>query len=196
MNKAFLRHNGENYSEVYRRIGSLLNSDNRVIVAIDGYCGAGKSTLAKAIGQVYDCNVFHMDHFFLTPELRTKERLMEVGGNVDYVRFRDEVILGLQSGKEFKYRIYDCKKMSMSEQITVLPKQLSIIEGAYSMHPTLIDYYNLKLFLKIDKEEQKRRIQKRNGDVMLNRFLSEWIPKENIYFDKMRIEQICDLVLG
>lgn len=196
MNKPFLRHNCVYYSEVFRRIDALLISDNRVIVAIEGYCGAGKSTLAEAIGQTYDCNVFHMDHFFLTPELRTEERLMEIGGNVDYVRFREEVIFGLQSGKEFKYRIYDCKKMSMSEQITVLPKQLSIIEGAYSMHQTLVDYYNLKIFLKIDKEEQKNRILKRNGDVMLNRFLSEWIPKENIYFDKMRIEQTCDLVLG
>lgn len=194
MNKGFSNNDNGNYSEVFRRIDSLMELQDIVLVAIDGHCGAGKSTLAAAIGGLYDCNIFHMDHFFLRPELRTRERLEEAGGNVDYVRFREEVISGLQSRREFQYRIFDCRKMAMGEHITVSPRKLNIIEGAYSMHPTLIDNYDLKVFLKTDEEEQQKRILNRNGEAMLRQFLTRWIPMENLYFEKMRIEEKSDLV--
>lgn len=182
------------YFEVFRRIDSLMKSNESIQVAIDGNSGAGKSTLSALIGSVYDCNIFHMDHFFLRPELKTKERLEEIGGNVDYVRFRQEVVDGLQRGSEFKYRIYDCKTMSMDQYISVLPKKLNIIEGVYSMHPTLIDNYDLKIFLSLDEKEQNLRILKRDGEIMQKQFLSKWIPLENQYFKQMRIEEKSDLV--
>jgi len=181
------------YSEIYRRLEALMEVRDTVKVAIDGCCGSGKSTLAAVIGDAYDCNIFHMDHFFLVPELRTKERLREIGGNVDYVRFRKEVLEGIKSGQKFSYSIYDCKKRAMSEKIAVLPKKLSIIEGAYSMHPTLVDDYDLKIFLKIGEEEQMERIRRRNGEEMLKLFMTQWIPLENAYFDRMGIEEKSDL---
>ncbi|MDD4504425.1 MAG: hypothetical protein PHS15_06320 [Clostridiaceae bacterium] len=182
------------YFEIFRRIDSLRKSHESIQIAIDGNSGAGKSTLAALLGSVYDCNIFHMDHFFLRPELKTKERLKEIGGNVDYIRFRQEVVAGLQRGREFKYQIYNCKKMTMDQYISVLPKKLNIIEGVYSMHPTLIGNYNLKIFLRIDEKEQSLRILKRNGDTMQKQFLCKWIPLENQYFKQMKIEEKSDLV--
>ena len=44
-----------------------------VIVAIDGRCGAGKSTLAAVLAERLDANLIHMDDFFLRPEQRTPE---------------------------------------------------------------------------------------------------------------------------
>src|SRR5690606_23167501 len=123
-----------------------------------------------------------------------EERLKEVGGNVDYVRFKQEVIEGLQSGREFEYRVYNCKKMALDKTISVKPKKLNIIEGVYSMHPTLIDSYDLKIFLEIGKEEQAERILKRNGPAMQRRFLDEWIPLEDEYFDRMRIKEQSDII--
>jgi len=181
------------YLEIFRKIDSLLKSHDRILAAIDGNCGAGKSTLAALVGDVYDCNIFHMDHFFLRPEQRTRERIEEIGGNVDYERFREEVIDGIQSGREFNYRIFDCKKMSMDECITVQPKKLNVIEGAYSMHPALIGYYDLKIFLGIDEKAQRDRILERNGEAILEQFLSKWIPMENRYFEQLKIKEKCDL---
>ncbi len=182
------------YFDVFRTIDSLMKSRETVNVAIDGNSGAGKSTIADLLGEVYDCNIFHMDDFFLRPELRTEERLKEVGGNVDYVRFKEEVIDGLKSGREFKYQPYNCQTKSLEEPITVTPKKLNIVEGVYSMHPTLIDTYDLKIFLAIEPEEQSRRILLRNGEFMHKRFVNEWIPLEDKYFEHMQIRQKCDLV--
>jgi uridine kinase len=182
------------FFEVFCRIDSLMKSKDRIKVAIEGNSGAGKSTLASLIGNVYECNIFHMDDFFLTPELKTEERLKEVGGNVDYVRFKHEVINGINSGREFQYHKYDCKQKILGEPIPVTPHKLNIIEGSYSMHPTLIDNYDLKIFLHINEEEQSSRILKRNGASMLERFLCEWIPLENQYFKELNIEEQSDLV--
>ena len=63
------------------------------------------------------------------------------------------------------------------------------------MHPTLIDNYDLKIFLTIDEKEQSKRILKRNGTAMQKRFLNQWIPLENRYFDKMKIKEQSDLIL-
>lgn len=171
-----------------------MKSQNTVNVAIDGNSGAGKTTLASLINNIYDCNVFHMDNFFLTPELKTQERLKEIGGNVDYVRFKQEVIDKLHNGREFKYRVYDCKQMDFTQSISVIPKKLNIIEGSYSMHPTLINNYDLKIFLHINKEDQRLRILKRNGPAMLKRFLCEWIPLENQYFKELKIQEQSNLI--
>jgi uridine kinase len=171
-----------------------MKTKERINIAIDGNSGAGKSTLASLIGNVYECNIFHMDDFFLTPDLKTEERLKEAGGNVDYVRFKNEVIDGINSGLEFQYHKYDCKQMLMGQPVSVTPQKLNIIEGSYSMHPNLIDNYDLKIFLHIDEKEQSSRILERNGAYMHKRFLCEWIPLENRYFEELKIQEQSDLV--
>ena len=184
------------YLDIFAKIDKLMSENQLVKIAIDGNSGSGKSTLSSIISLVYDCNVFHMDDFFLRPEMKTKERLNEIGGNVDYERFLMEVILGLESGKPFEYTPYDCKQQALIEPVKVIPKKLNVIEGSYSMHPTLIQYYDLKVFMQIDENTQAIRILKRNGPFLQKRFLKEWIPLENIYFREMKIKDKCDIVIS
>ena len=178
----------------FSRIDALLESGQPLTIAIDGGAASGKSTLAALFADIYDCNVFHMDDFFLPPERKTQTRLAEPGGNVDYERFAAEVGKGLKSGGTFSYRPYNCKTGGFKETVTVSPKALNIVEGVYSLHPTLAGLYGFRLFLKTDTSTQTERIRKRSGEDMLPRFINEWIPLENAYFEKLGIEQACDLV--
>lgn len=184
-----------NLTNILQQLDLLLTRKELVLVAIDGKSGAGKSSLASKLRKIYDCNIFQMDHFFLTPQLRTAERLREVGGNVDYLRFRAEVMDRIKSGCEFSYCRYDCQADMFGLPIKVHPKRLNIIEGVYCLHPTLIDNYHLKIFMDISAAEQEKRILHRNGPLMLERFVGEWIPLENCYFEKMMIKEQCDIVL-
>lgn len=178
--------------DICARVDALLQQQDMVLVAIDGSCTAGKTTLASELERRYDCNVFHMDDFFLRPEQKTPQRLAEPGGNVDYERFREEVLLPLQTGQNFSYRPYDCSTGGLKAPVSVMPKKLNIIEGTYSHHPCFGDPYDLKVFLRVSEEVRKKRILQRPA-FLHKRFFAQWIPMEQQYFAHFAIEAHSDL---
>ena len=178
------------FAELDRRLAAGI-----LRVAIEGGSASGKSTLADIISKVYDCTIFHMDDFFLRPEQRTPERFAEIGGNVDRERFLSEILLPMSRGEAVIYRKFDCSKMDLGDTMREEPKALTVIEGAYSLHPDLASYYDFTVFLDVTEEAQKARILKRNSPEMAKRFFSEWIPMEKRYFSEMHVPEKCDLVI-
>ena len=179
---------------IKERIDSLLTRDGNVVVAIDGSCTAGKTTLAAYLEKEYDCNLIHMDDFFLRPQQRTPERYAEAGGNVDYERFREEVLENLLAGKPFSYRPYNCSTGTLKDPVQVQPKKLTIVEGTYSQHPYFGDCYDLRIYLQVSEELREERIRKR-PPFLHQRFFEEWIPMENRYFEGFHISGTADMVL-
>lgn len=176
------------------RIDLLLSTKDTVLVAIDGSCTSGKTTLADLLTKEYNCNIFHMDDFFLQPEQRTPERFMETGGNVDYERFKEEVLIPLAEGTAFSYRPFDCSTFSLSAPVAVSPKKLSIIEGTYSQHPYFGNIYDLTIFLTVTPELRRARILERPA-VLHQRFFNEWIPMEQQYFEGFSIREKADVII-
>ena len=165
----------------------------QVQIAIDGMCAAGKSTMGRILQSIYSCRLFHMDDFFLQPYQRTADRLSQIGGNVDYERFKKEILDHLNDREGLEYQIYSCKAQRLDCRIQTDWTPLSIIEGSYSQHPFFGDIWDLRFFCEIDPAEQLNRIRIRNGEAMCERFKQEWIPKENAYFDTFGIREksIC-----
>lgn len=180
---------------VFCAMDRALAEDSALNVAIEGGSASGKTSLAALLEGVYDCNVFHMDDFFLQPHQRTPERFAQPGGNVDFERFEQEVLIPLAHGEAFTYRKFDCSTMSLGKAVSVTPKKLNITEGAYSLHPRLKDAYRISVFLDSDPETQRARILARNGAKMLERFTNEWIPLENRYFESTGVRERCDIIL-
>lgn len=181
-------------SAVLREIES--REKNRLLIAVDGRCASGKTTFADTLQKRIGCTVIHTDHFFLRPEQRTEQRFSEAGGNMDYERLREEVLLPLSEGKNFSYRKFDCGKMELSSEIDVIPTSVTVIEGSYSCHPTLWEFYDLRIFFTTDPQEQLRRIRIRNGSKAVSQFRERWIPLEEKYFDVCKIQERCDLVFN
>lgn len=185
-----------NYKEVLSRIDEILKNKKTTTIAIEGPSGSGKTTLSNLISSMYDCNIFHMDDFFLSSDEKTKERMTELGGNVDYTRFKNEVINNITLETSFQYQPFDCKTGQLSEHVYVSPKKLNIIEGVYSLHPKFKNIYDLKIFISIDEETQLKRILERSGKFKLQRYITEWIPLENNYFTGLDILSQCDLIIN
>lgn len=183
------------FMSAFAKIDKLSDKET-VVVAIEGGSASGKTTLAEILQQVYDCNVFHMDDFFLRPEQRSPSRLAEIGGNVDRERFAEEIILPLLKKETVKYRPFDCSARALGEVVTVTPKKITIIEGVYSTHPAFSKYYDFSVFLDIDSEKQKERVLNRNGEKLAKRFFDEWIPFENKYFSGTDIKKRSDLIFN
>ncbi len=183
----------EKASEAIRAL--LERKKGPAAAAIDGMSGSGKTSLAKELAERFSCRVFYMDDYFLQPFQRTKERFEEPGGNVDYERFKREILEHLSDRKGLSYQIYNCKKQMLGERIFAPWNRLTIVEGSYSCHPYFGDCYDLRIFLETEPGEQIRRIEARNGKEMAKRFASEWIPLENTYFHACKIREKSSLVL-
>ena len=170
--------------DLMQEILKIQRQQGKVLLVIDGRCAAGKTTLAAWLQKELGCNVIPMDHFFLRPEQRTEERLSQPGGNVDYERFLEEVLEPLQRGANFSYRPFDCHRMTLKDAIKVMVEEspITIIEGSYSCHPKLWNYYNMHLFMTTDSETQMQRIRERNGEERAVIFRGKWIPLEEKYF--------------
>lgn len=176
------------------KISELTLEREQIIVAIDGRCAAGKTTLANELSKIQDCNVFHMDDFFLPLSKRTEKRLGEPGGNVDYERFLSEVLTPLRESRAVAYRPFCCRTKAFGQEVSISPKAVNIVEGSYSLHPWLWEHYDLRVFLDISPDEQLARIKKRSPE-KLDDFITKWIPLEEKYFDFYKIKDRCDMVL-
>lgn len=168
----------------------------QTLVALDGPCATGKTTLGSFLSQLYHCPLFHMDDFYLPPERKTAQRLAQPGGNVDAERFFLEVLSPLSQGKTVRYRPYRCHPGTLGEEIVVAPASLAVVEGVYSLRPDLHSYYHIKCFLEAPWSTRRTRLLNRNGAEMLDRFEKLWIPLEDAYFRAFPIRQSCDVVLN
>ena len=173
----------------------VLRDRGEAVVAIDGRCGSGKTTLSALMEQIFDCRVFHMDDFYLPWNRRAENWMTIPGGNMDLERFRAEILDPTFAGQTVCYRRFDCGVGKVGEGDLVPAKALTVIEGSYSHHPALHADYDLKIFLTCEKQEQRRRLMIREGDYFLT-FESVWMPLEEQYIRMCDIESsgamICD----
>ena len=187
-------------NKIINEITDILKVKNKVLIAIDGRCASGKTNFSETLknellSKHIESAVIHIDEFFLRPEQRTKERLEKAGENIDHERFLEKVLLPIKENKEVKYQPFDCSVFSLGEEKTVEIKEVIIIEGSYSLHQNLKDFYNLKIFLTSKYETRLERILKRNGEKMLQMFIDRWIPMEEKYFETFKIAESCDYII-
>ncbi len=177
-------------------VKNILNKKSNAVIAIDGRCASGKTTLASELSELFDAQVIHMDDFFLPYDMRSVERLSQAGGNIHYERFIDEIAMKINTSEAFEYRIFSCREGGFIGTKSIDTDRPIIIEGAYSLHPEIPDIYDLKIFVNISSEPQLERIRKRNGIDALEAFITKWIPFENRYFEAFNIRDKCDIILN
>ncbi len=183
-----------NYFYVLAEIYTITQRGMPAVIAIDGRCGSGKTYLAELIGKLFPCNVCHMDDFFMPPEQRQKNWMDIPGGNMDLMRFLTEVLVPIKAGKQAAYRPYDCEKNKMGKTVQMPFHKLTVVEGSYSRHPILAAEYDLTIFLTCSREEQRNRLQIREGDYF-GVFEKLWIPMEENYLRNYPIETSSHLVV-
>lgn len=180
------------------KIKKLIKDKNltcQAIISIDGPCGGGKTTIAKEIEKEMGYNILHMDDFYLPFDKRDKNWMNIVAGHMDYERLIENVLKPYKEKKKTNYISYDCHSDKYLHEILIDLDKFLVIEGSYTSHPILDEYVNVKIFVDIDKDEQVKRLTKRNPAVV-DKFLSMWVPFENRYFEELKIKDNSDLVIN
>lgn len=182
---------------VLAEVDKRLTEAGRALVAIDGDCGGGKTTLARLLCEIYGASALHMDDFFLPFEKRTGKRARVAGWCVDWERFLSEALPGLMSGGGFMYRRFDCATGGYIPK-EHMPSRVTVIEGSYSHHPGFNMAYAelkpIKVFVSVEPREQERRLAARDP-ARLPRFIAEWIPLEKSYFKAYDIRRGADIAI-
>ena len=172
-----------------------IESERPHVIAIDGKCASGKTTLQSDLKKHLSFSLVSMDDFFLPPEFRTPRRMEETGGNIHYERFIEEVIKPLKEGKEsFTYRKFSCASMSYMGTVEVRNNNLVVVEGSYALHPLFSRYWDISYLLTITPPEQIKRLSLRSPE-KLDDFISRWIPLENEYFLQRNVASRATYVL-
>ena len=164
-----------------------------IIIAIDGRSASGKSTLAGLLSSSLSAPVIHTDDFYLPLAQRTEQIMSQYFGHMDLERLRKEVLIPLFTGEPFSYRPFSCKSQMLLEEVHIPASSVVIIEGTYSLFPSLLPFYDIKIFL--DTKSQRKRLLAREGEDGFKRFSDLWIPREEEYFSSTHPEKICDLVI-
>lgn len=164
-----------------REVWKLARSGQRAVVAVDGCCGSGKTSMAALIAELVPCNVLHMDDYYQPMAARTGDWEQIPGGHMDLLRFRQEVLEPIRRGEPITCRAFDCSRQSLQPPVTLPHRALTIVEGSYSLLPALREHYALSIFLHCSREEQLRRLRRREGE-KLQGYLDRWIPLEERYY--------------
>lgn len=181
--------------ELIETIRSLLKEKGHLVVAFDGRKCAGKNLAADLLTYIFDATVIHMDDFVLPYEKRTKERMLEPGGCMDVMRFRDEVARHLKKREDFSYRRYDEVIQNLGARVDVENKPLMIVEGTYSQHIEYRYVYDLKVFFDVSTPTQQQMLYQQGGPEYLEAWNNFWLPLQENYFEQTEIKDKSDLVI-
>ncbi len=166
-----------------------------LVLALDGRCGSGKTTLAAALAQRFPASItLHTDDFYLPPAQRMDGWERIPCANMDLTRLRDEVLCPAKAGNPVPYRAYSCREGTYRPAQLLPAQPLVILEGSYSHHPLLTDCETLRVFVTCSQAEQTRRLRAREGARYAN-FAARWIPLEEGYFAQYGIEERADFVV-
>ncbi len=141
------------FQPAFREVKSLTEQQERLVVAIDGRCGSGKTRLAQLLARKFDGRVVHIDDYYLPMEERRSDWRQHPGANIDFKRLVREALLPafytIFSGDEggvIEYRPYSCKEGKYLETKKLPVQCITIIEGSYAFHPQLIEEFQKEAF--------------------------------------------------
>lgn len=178
---------GDPFARALAAIETAAEKAGPVIVAIDGRCGSGKTTLAQMASERLGCPVAHMDEFYLLPDRRDPDWRHIPCANMDLERFRREVLAPFRAGERVQYRPCRCGDWQFGPTAVFPVGGLLVTEGSYCLHPALARYYDLKIFLTCSDAVQRRRLRQREGE-RIDGFLETWIPLEEAYYRQYGVD--------
>ena len=125
--------------ELTSAIADRLARQSAVLVALDGRCGSGKTTLATQLAERFPQSItVHTDDFYLPPSRRVTGWESIPCANMDIQRLRDEVVAPARAGQAFSDRgLLLPREVPICRPRPLGPAPLVIAEGSYSHHPSL-----------------------------------------------------------
>lgn len=170
-------------ADILNVLRPLLTNVSTVLIGIDGCGGSGKSTLARALvaASPSEVTMVQMDDFYKPSAERPSGLNKQIGGNFDWERVRDSVLIPLSKGEVARYQRYDWPSDSLAEWHEILPGKIVVVEGVYSTRNEIRDFYSFRTFVECPQEVRLERGLARDGESARDKWVKEWMPAEDRY---------------
>jgi uridine kinase len=153
-------------------------------VGVDGKGASGKTTLAERIASALPrAEVVHVDDF-ARPDLRGWDRN----------RFVRQVLEPLLAGQPGHYQRWDFDRDVGAEWHEVGTGVPVVVEGVSSTDVRLGVPWDFTIWVEVPSDVRLGRARERDGEGMMERWLTDWIPSEEAYEAEQRPQERVDLI--
>ena len=168
-----------------------------LMVAVDGYSAAGKSTFASALARRTGAVVVRGDDFYRVMDEGARARLSPSDGIAyyyDWERLASEVLSPLRERRAATYRPSDWQTGQLARRRVRVPAATVVaVEGVFVSRPELRPYYDVSVLLEAPAETRRRR-QLARADAS-HEWLRRWDAAERMFFERVRPRETFDVVV-
>jgi uridine kinase len=175
-------------STVCDAIARLRRAGAPLVVGIDGFGGAGKSTLATAVAtQLGDAVVVAMDDFIV------KERVDDDSWERvwDRARLRADVLDPFRAGRSVAFRRLLWDENALSEPIELGTAGILIVEGITALHPELAGSYDHSVWVDTPLEIATARGRARDAGNENEGRWERWALNDRRYLEAHRPDLVA-----
>jgi uridine kinase len=179
----------------------------KLVVGLEGYSGAGKTTLANKLADILPAVVVHMDDFQVSDDARRKlENSDTPNPDVFVEKYRFDLLKDLvrkyKSGAESaKYELYDTDKETFFEKEFVFDSPLLVVDGIWlSDQNRLPHVFDKIVFLATNHETADNRRREREDTTVQEETDPDSPAKQyklahDAYMKKYQPDKRADLVI-
>ncbi|HSX06044.1 MAG TPA: hypothetical protein VLF69_06280 [Candidatus Saccharimonadales bacterium] len=178
-------------NEIIEKIKAL---PKPALIAIGGFGGSGKSSLAAALQKFLPSAaaaavVVPIDDFIV------KEKILDPWdkGAFDRTRLEEQVLKPLSEGRQAKYQALIWETNTLSDFMELPKADVVIVEGISSYHPDIAHYYDLKIWVETPIAIAKERGRARAGESENAKHWGLWARNDLAYKEQFHPEQIADI---
>ncbi len=178
------RPNWSDFEQLCEKIEETEKRGRTLLVAIDGCGGAGKSSLAKRVGDTLEgVTVVAGDDFWMPGDRRPERAkvIAEPGSDYDWLRLRDQVVLPLSKDEPARYQRYDWGSDALMEWHDLPAGGTVIVEGVFSIRKELAPLYDVRVWVETPRAICLERGYERDGDAGRELWDEEWMPAYAAY---------------
>lgn len=165
------------------------------VIAIDGPCLSGKTTISNFLKDCSHLKIVHMDDFFLPKDLQKDLTIKDF--HIDFTSIILQVLIPFRQGMNHAtYFKFNCQRQVYTlAEIDFDKDDILLLEGSYSSSPIMREYIDYHIFIDIDSSIQLSRLKQREDSKYVD-YINKWIPKENYYFKEYQIKEKADITFS
>ncbi len=181
-------------NQISAAVKESLITKQPVLIAIEGYGGAGKSTFAVELSaELGNCFVINIDDYIIK-EMQSDA----IKSNFDRTRLELQVLEPLANGLKASYQRLIWDTNSMSAPVQIPDSKYVIVEGVSSYSPEIEHYYDFKIWVEASPLAAQSRGSERdrklgnNNDALWDGWTSTYTDYKNQHHIKEKADFIYD----